>query len=443
METSIVVKEPVLNRVEKAAKQAKGIVTAADISAATGLPIREVESALERMIELYRVSVSADISSGAVRYSFAYPFVLRGSKTWGERWQSIKASLWKGFKVTYKALTGVILAGYTILFAVVLIALAMSGNSDNDSDDFNPGHLLAVMFRMIWEAVFWHSILHPVEYQVDESGMRYRRFKQKEKKKPFIRSVFDFVFGPEQPEEDAEEDAREVAAYARVHKSELTTGDVVALSGVTFQQAEERLADYLVRFKGDAHVREDGAVVADLHALTQRSSLTDEAQIVLYPDEVDPPVVHNGNTGGKNAAIIAMNTFNLAVSSFVVLGLSSATATADIAIGGGVELLLEIGLGYFPFVFSVLFFVIPIGRYFRLSQKKSRREESIIRKKMVRFILENVQRPLSRTELMHVASNSIQAERVLDALVIDLEAQSEVTDQGEVVYVFERLQREL
>ncbi len=436
-------KEPVLQSVEKITKKAKGVVTAADVSAVSGLPLRDVETALERMIELYRVSVSADTDTGAVKYTFKYPFIARGSKTWGERWQSIKATLWKGFKVTYKALTGVILAGYTVIFAAILIGLAVAGGGDNDDDNFNPAHVLGMMFRLIWEAVFWHTMLHPIEYDVDSSGMRYRRFKQKEKKKSFITSVFDFVFGPEVPGPDADEDAREVAAFARKHQAEITPGHVVALSGVTYSEAEERLADYLVRFKADAHVREDGVVVADMHTLTQRAGAVEEAPIIMYPDEVDPPVVHNGNTGGKNAMIIAMNIFNLGFSFFILAASFNTGEFTDVQIGGGALTALQIALGYFPLAFSVLFFAIPLGRYIKLPRKKKKRERSIIRKKMMRLILENADRPLTRNELLSVANRTPEAEPVLDALAIELQADTELDSNGEMLYIFERLRREL
>lgn len=431
-------KEEIVLKVEQEIKKTRGKVSPSDVAASTGFSLNEVKDAMSRLIELYECRVTMNQDSGNIMFVFKYPFILRGAKTFREKFIAFLAVFWKIFTIVYKAAIGVILIAYTVIFAVLLLVLILRGLSSDD-DDNGIGDIVGGLFRAILEGLSWFAWSRSVEYAIDPQGMRYKKFpKEKNKGKNFVQCVFHFVFGPDRPKYDPLSDAKEVAAYLRNVKSKLTSAKIIDLSGATFEQAESLLANYASKFDGELYINEDGAVVAEFPEMGQKVSKELEGgKIEYYVDEVEPPYELTGNTGGRNGVIIGMNIFNL-VMSFVGYGYFTFDKGSAV---------LGILLGIVPAVFSITFFIIPIIRIPYVNRMQTKRERNIIRKKFVGVIIQAQPAELTQSEIIRYAnlndSQQTMAPQVLEKLVVELQGDININDRGEAVYVFPRLANEL
>jgi hypothetical protein len=146
-------------------------------------------------------------------------------------------------------------------------------------------------------------------------------------------------------------------------------------------KAEELLAEYAAKYGGELEIDENGTVVADFtNLLHSESKDLDGGKIVYYFDEVEPPVELTGNTSGKNFGIIAMNAFNL-VMSIVLLNYFN-SPELEYQYGISIPFYVQIGIGWFPMIFSISFYLLPIIRVPFTKIAKRRREDNIIRKKL-------------------------------------------------------------
>jgi len=108
---------------------------------------------------------------------------------------------------------------------------------------------------------------------------------------------------------------------------------------------------------------------------------------------------------------------------------------------------LSIGLGYFPLVFSVLFFLIPAIRYFVVKGKNRKRTENILRKKLIGAFVRNHTFNVPLQQIMNLAriesENKSSVQRILERLVIELKGEINIDTSGNPVYSFPRLSSEL
>ena len=429
--------EKVLSEVEQLLHKSRGRISPQDASASTGYSIEEVKDALSRLIELYECRVTADKETGNLLFVFRYPFFRRGRKSFREILSKVLAVLWKIFTVIYKASIGIILILYTIIFGILLLVMMFAGSSRDRDSGPDVGYIFIGLLRAISEAFWYASITRAIEYDTGIQGIRYKKYTpDKNKGKRFIHSVYSFVFGPDMPKYNPLADAQEVVAFIRKNKGKLTAGHIIALAGLTYNQAEEKLAEYAVKFKGDLYINDDGIVTAEFHDI--QYSVNKEffgGKIEYYIDEIEHPYLVTGNTSGRNTAIIIMNSFNLIMSVFgYQFGLLNF---------GDVGAFI---MGIFPLVFSVLFFVIPIARIPYVANKQNNREKSIIRKKLF-AVISSKNTPLNSSKLWIKTNISPEAGKkaaqVLEKLVPELQGSIEISPDGIPLYQFERLHKEM
>jgi len=379
--------EEILLKVEKLLPKTRGRFSPEDLAAETGYSLFEINDSVKRLLEIYRAKVTMNPENGKLLFQFIYPLEKIGKKSFAEVMQNFLNVLWKVFQAIYKALTGIILIVYTVVFVIIIIALSMSGGNDRDrrGPDLS---IFGGLFRAIFEGMYWISFSNRIQMMTDPSGLRYKQYeKPKNKGKNFVQAVFHFVFGPEVPPKDELGDKRETLAYLRkVSNGRLTAADIVLLSGVTMNKAEELLAEYAAKFSGELEIDDDGNVIADFtNMLHSQSQDLDGGQIIYYYDEVEQPAVMNGNSTGRNAGIILMNTFNLIVSIFLLNTLGDPILYKEQIIN--VPVFFQIALGWFPMIFSISFFLIPILRYPFVLRAKKLRENNIMRKKLLYAIV--------------------------------------------------------
>ncbi|MCE7935925.1 MAG: hypothetical protein DYG96_15220, partial [Chlorobi bacterium CHB2] len=328
------VSEQALALVEKRLPTLGGKLTPQDAATATGVTVDEARDALARLMELYVTRVTHD-DQGNLQFAFEMPLRQRGTKTAKERWAAIRERLWRGFKIFFKIWIGLMVIVYFVVMLVALLALLIaqsSASSDDRDDNRSSSGMIGGLFRVLFEGLAWSTWARatPAGYDFDEHGYRYRtvqtpRGAKDPKKKSFIIAIYDLALGPERAPSDPLENEREVAAFLRAERGVLTPAEVVALSGGTIADAEERMADYLVRFDGEPTITDEGAVVGEFDSFISGTAAKDaDVKVVNYWDEFEAPYEHSGNTLGRNGIIIAMVLFTLAMGGyFLAAGLAA------------------------------------------------------------------------------------------------------------------------
>lgn len=448
--------QKIVLRVEDLLKKGKGKVSPADLAAETGFSLSQINDALGRLIELYEARVTMESASGKLMFLFNYPLQKRGKKTFKEIMFKVAEALWKVFTVIYKASIGIVLIAYTVIFVLILIGLMFASRSNDEDSSSNIGPIIGGIFRGLIDAFTINLWMKSFSYETDSYGNRFKHYApEKNKGRGFIQSVFSFVFGPDRPEYDPLEDHKEAAAFIRKNNGKITAGHLVALTGMSYDEAEARLAEYASRFSGDLYVNNEGVLIGDFYdMLNKATSDVKDGKIVFYEDEVEPPFELTGNSTGRNFAISAMNTFNMIMSLVLVSFFSGATQYDYITESGEVlssDILvspfLTFSLGYFPLVFSILFFVIPFVRYFIVKKQNNKREEDLIRKKLIGAFVRNHTKSVPIARILELARIDSKQEdkvkNVLERLVIELKGEISIDTSGNPIYTFPRLSSEL
>lgn len=430
-------KPEIVNKLEEIIKNSKGKISPADAAAATGYSLQDVEDSLARLIELYVCKVEVDLKEGKPVFNFAHPLRKRGKKTSQEIAFEILEKLYEVFKKIYKAAIGVILILYTVIFVVLLLVAMSRGGGDNRRKS-GGGNLIAGLFSAIFRAFQFKMIADSMKVGRDSDNLHYRYYeKPKNKGKNFVQSVFDFVFGPERPEYDPLNDIKEVAAYIRKKSSVITSADIINLSGVNYDVADKRLTEYATKFRGNIFIKENGTALAEFNDISNTTSDLKGGQIEYFEDEVEPPYELTGNETGRNFIIMFMNAFNLLMSGNILFG----------QMGEQFPSILLIFLGWFPFIFSLLFFIIPAIRRATIDRKKAERSRNNVRKLIIGVIFRNAGGPVTLDEIMkniNLENHSVdEVESVISEVLTDLEGEIVIDSGGTAIYKFDRLKREV
>jgi hypothetical protein len=328
----------------------QGQLTRADAIAASGLPAHVVESSLERLLKRYK-SHLAVTEEGELLYAFDPAMRRRDEPSFEERLRAGLRVLSRVGMWLFKAWIAVTLIAYLVLFVLLLLAYLFGSSNQDDRDD-RP-HTSGLGMSWLW----W--------YLLPDWGFGYRahdpfgrpqplRRAPGRPKKKLIASVFDFVFGPKPPAEDALKDEREVVAYLRAHQGRLVATDLVRLFGFGYTQAEEEVTRLLVDYEGEPEVTSDGVLVYSFPKLLKSTDDRSESTWRTAWQRLEPRPLLTGNPAGTDTLIGAFAGFNLLASWFAAswaqktLGLSGPTAS--------------LWLTGFPLAFFALFLSIPILR---------------------------------------------------------------------------------
>ncbi len=425
-----------LAQIEQVVNKAKGRLTLAEITAETGMPIEQARQNLNVLLERYESKIQMNTETGDLLFNFVFPLLRRDNITFKERMIKVGDILLKVLKAIYKASVGVVLIAYTIFFVLLIFVASMRSNSDDDNS--NHGELLSGLFRAILDIIFYKNVVattQSYEY-INDGNFGYRQpVKPTTKEKGFLASVFNFVFGPEKIKYDPNLDALEAIAFIRENNGKLNTSNIVALTGATFDEAESRLAEYIGKYNGEMYISEDGVVTGEFTQLLHKSN--EELRggtIEYYANEIEPPAEFNGNTTGTNAIIIVMNTFNLLMS-FMLIGYFMQDS------------LIGFIIGVFPFIVSLLYFLIPLLRIPSYFIAKKKRRENILRKEAIRSIVWRRGNEVSASKIKISAKKSVytqdEIQNMLLRLATELQGEAAIDAEGNGVFQFPRIAKEL
>jgi hypothetical protein len=420
-------KYDVEDRILESLKERGGVATAGDVAADTGLSYDRVEEGLRDMLGRYKSHLDVD-DHGNLRYRFDPSFPKRGDQP-GRWWYEFKAAIWKAFVAFFKVWTMLMLVGYTVTFVLILISLSVAALTAGDEDS-GGGDLMVLPFYLLarmLEFIFYIDLFRRGSF-----GRRARRFRERRKadkpSEPFYQKIFHYLFGPEaEQERDPLETERAFAQFVRNRGGFVTAAEWAARSGQNLEEADNALTAGIVRFQGDVDVSDDGALVYRFGRLQvtaeEGAGTVDEPEPIWRREVSVPPLT--GNPTSTNIWISVLNGFNLVMSSFVLFGMSSAAPG------------IWIGLGWVPFTFSALFFLIPLYRKVRqyFYKKRARRENERRRALSVVF------RSAKDGEAENVSEAGLP-DRHADELVDDFHGEVDVETSGETIYRFPEIARQ-
>lgn len=442
--------EELLLKIEKILPKTKGRFAPEDIAAETGYSLNDIDDAIKRLLEIYRAKVVMNPANGKLIFQFNYPLEKIGKKTFKENLTAVLQWFWRIFQLVYKALTGIILIFYTVIFVLIILFLifaSSSGDRDNKRGGGINLNIFGGIFRAIFEAMYWISFSNRVIERTDNSGLQYKTYEKPQNKgSNFVKSVFQFVFGPEKPAVPENADEKEAIAYTRkVSNGKLTASDIVLLTGVTYSQAEERLAHYAAKFGGELEISDEGKVYANFENLLHTKTANLEGgNIIYYYDEIEPPQELTGNTTGRNFAIIIMNLFNLIMSYMIIIGTKEPVLYKEQYVE--VPAIVTYGLGWFPFLFSISFFLLPIIRYPFVLAAQKKRNYMIMRKKLF-YALVKLKRNITFEDIAKMINLPQElfdeAKKVLNKLVVDLQGEINTNDKGQIIINIDKFIDEL
>jgi hypothetical protein len=390
----------------KAIRGRRGELTKADAVAASGLPTHVVDESLERLLKQYK-SHLAVTEEGELLYSFEPSFTPRGAPTLGDRLRAAWQWLARGAISAFRVVIAAALIIYFVLFVILMIVALTSGGDRRRRRGFD-----LPLWLFWWSPGTFRGLPHD----------RYGRAVVKGPKKPFIQSVYDFVFGPARPPHDPLADEREILAFLRENGGRLTATDLVTLHGWSYRRAEEEATRLLVDYDGEPEVTEEGVLVYAFPKLLRTAS-DGEAEGGWRPawQKLEPRPRLTGNKSSTNWLVGLFAAFNVFGS--IVL---PDVARAEWGLAGTGW---EIALRWVPMVLFGLFLVLPglraVSRWVgdRGRAKRNRRRE------LVREILAERGGPFPITDEKR-------------ALALPFEGEMDVNDRGEPFIVFHRVKEE-
>lgn len=427
---------------ETTLRKGSGHFTLNEAAVITGFPTDTIRDALDALMQKYvcRLQVT---ENGDLIYDFGEKARRRGQKSFAEIMSGIGDWLWKIFTIIFKIWIAVTLVVYFILFVIILIAMLFSKSSNSDSGD----NIFGSLFDAFFSIFRWTPHTGNIFYEKDRGGYRYKKYKPEpsvlnEKKKGFIASVYDFVFGPARVNIDPLNNEKEVAAYLTEQKGIIVTSELEGLAGWTFSQAQTFFTDCLVRFQGEVKVSDNGVMYGEFDRIPRGIGKAELGKIIWYWDEYEPEYELTGNTAGRNFVILFMNAFNL-IFSLYMLDNFRQTGTS------GPE---QIFLGWIPLIFSALFFLVPLMRLPKVLIARRKRQVSNIRKRIFKVIYQHNGEAIGVDKVTEaVNSNAIEEalpketiESVMRELSLDLAGETIISEQsGEMLYAFPKISYEL
>jgi hypothetical protein len=405
-------------------------VTTADAVAMSGLPTAEAEPALKGLVKHYRSHLQVT-EDGDLIYAFDPSLERRDRVTLRERLAELAQVGYRGFQLVFKVWIMVTLVVYVLAFIAMMISLVLARQGSDDRDDRRGG---GGGLPWIW---FW--LMPDLAPQTDYYGRPVRRL-QSGPKKRFYQVVFDYVFGPKGAPADPRESDRRLISYLRDHQGRIAAADLVALTGLSFDEADEELTRLTVEYDGEVTVADDGTLLYAFDELQKSADLRDDLRWRYAWDRAEKEPALTGNSGAANAVVSGFAGFNLLGSMTI-----GPAFLERVHLAGDPTALFFVT--WFPLIFSALFFSIPAVRLLRSRRRKAKSTRRTLRRAILRELWTHPGEPIDPKALAaqvaarcNAAPEAALAE--IEVLLRELDGDVTTDEAGHPRYLFPRLATE-
>jgi len=439
-------------------RRRKGAV-AADICAATALPLSTVNELLPKAADEYSGHLRVT-DSGEILYYFPNGFT--------SRYRGLSATLKKAAKkifsvfktasaLIFKIWIVVMLVGYFFLFIALALAtvfLSFAGKSGGKGK--GGGTVSISFFRLIWRIWFYSELTRS-----RNSYGRVRASKNGETR-PLHKAVFSFVFGEEDPNKNWEDqEYKAIISYIQANRGVISLAEYMAFTGKKSTEAETDIISFCSKFEGSPEATGEGTIVYRFDKLLLSSDTEKIGELI-------PPIERlksfSDNKKSMNIWFGVINAVNIIFSSYflyhsintgLILNMGQFNLASKLYAYTHMifsQFLIEphniikIVLGLIPLVFSLLFWIIPTIRYF--IEKKENNEIKL--KNFKRFSFSKIfssPNNIDPNKFNPIATEcrpddlSSAADRVIKDMGAISNPQIEIKE-GKTIYTFNELERE-
>lgn len=415
------------SRILQSLKRRQGVATASDVAADTGIGLGETEIALKQMLSLYKSHLDVD-DSGNLLYRFDPTLTRRGEDP-AHAWYQLKKQIAEVMRWIFKIWVMVMLIGYTIVFILILLALAVGAMTQGNNRD-NDG-LARIPLRMLGsllEWVFWWNFFDTQSSHTTRRGYAAKH-QQHKVDKPLYQKITDFVMGPELPKDPFKAQQR-FTAWVRHNRGIVTPAEWALRTGQTLEQAENALTAGIMRFGGDVQVTAAGTLLYRFDELRLKaaedaleSASMDGRLPVVWQDPIKPPSL-TGNPGSTNFWIAAFTIFNFVMASMVITTHAS-QQIPELTAG------MALGLGWVPLIFSAWMLIIPTLRWIMALNARGKAHTQTQRNLALKDVFESVRGGEARAVRLHPAYEK--------QFALEYGGEPDVDATGQTIWLFETL----
>ena len=434
--------------------------TAADVCAATALPLSEVRELLPRAADEYSGHLQVT-QSGEILYTFPGGFTSRYRGFYAavkKIAEKLSAAARAVLVFLFKTWIMVMLIGYFVFFLALAIASVFISASGKSSDRGRGGGGFGGtnLFGILWRVWFYTEMTRP----------RYGYgtvTRNKKEKRPMHRAIFSFVFGESDPNADWEDrESKAIIAYIQANRGVISLAEYMAFSGKNSMEAEDAILAFCARFGGSPEVTEEGTVVYRFDELLLRADSKNFT-------ELSPPVkrlkTFSANSKGMNIAFILINAVNLIFGSyFLYHSIATGPLVTDFQYKSASYLygfthailgiftadpagVIRIALGLIPFLFSIFFWLVPTVRRFM----ENRENESTKLANFKRLGFSKIWSSPNNVEIGSLVTPAAECrpknladagDRVIKDLGAISNVEIETGEDGKTLYSFKELEKE-
>jgi hypothetical protein len=436
-------------------------ITIADAATKGGLALRDAERGLHWLTHEYRGHLRVT-SDGELLFLFPTGF----TKPWETRdafdraLASTGRVLASAARLAVRAWLTIVLVAYAAIFLAILLGMtfARSGNDNRRGrGGLVGGEMVYVLLRVLGDALFW--TFHPFSPIAVGYGYDRRAFAAAPARRrgspdetPFYEKVNRFFFGPTPPPLDPLAQERRLLALIRAQKGRIGLGDVMRVTGLPREEADPLLARLMLDYDGDVSVSEAGGITYSFTALRKTATDVADPSPPSAWSQAKELLPFTGNDFGANAAIFALNGFNL-VMSLVALdeGLTFERLRLLFRSRIPFEALPDTGtaiaLGVVPLVMSIALFALPVARAAMRPIRARKLVRENARLAVLRTVVSRVEakQPVTDAALVEAWSNAAgKAPESIELTkeVVRLGGDAEIQESGEVRYRFPELEAE-
>ncbi len=347
-------------------------VTLGDIASSTGLALAEAKQELLSLAQQAEGHLQVS-EQGEIAYVFQPEFrQILNRKQRQSRWAAIRGKFWQAFLYGLRASFGILLLLSILLIFAALIALQFA-NKDDNNDRMGPTFRF-FYFPDLW--LFWT----PYPYDYERPRRRDRsRSKDNEEGMNFLESVYSFLFGDGNPNEDLEKRRDQlIASTIRNNRGVITGEQVLPYLDLPPDSSQLEYEDYmlsiLAKFDGRPEVSDQGGIVYRFPELQVAAAKRRTRKISKSLQE-KPWVFSQAPAGQRTlAAGLGVLNFVMALFLFGVRGEVAAGAAGGsgwaAALLGFINPIVGLLLAY-----GTLFLTVPAIRWFVLKGRNRQVEE--------------------------------------------------------------------
>jgi len=368
---------------------AKAPFTVQDVVARTGLPPYEVEAGLAKVVRDYTSDIDVD-EAGNLVYRFPPGLVARQDIVKADAARRRKAAFKQWLVSFFKAWTVAMVIVYFIIYVTLLIAFLVALSKSREgkggsSSSRRTTHWGPSPWAWTWGSPWgyggygsWSSGRarrrwnRDVEKQLREGKDPYQLDKVEADKKPSLSErTWYHLFGTAGIKRNPLEQEKELLTYLRAKKGFITNADIVALLGVTYDQADAIGTRLVATYEGEMDLTDDGVAVYRFPnlMLTGAPEVASQAPQLGYLWQVRKK--EHALRSNPARVVPILNVVNI-VLAFVTWGVIMPFFGWE---GWGAK----IGLVFLPLTFSLIFLFLGIRRKVRELASKGEYERESMR----------------------------------------------------------------